>query len=106
MSEPTVVRTDDHLSTVSGTFYRAVGPGHEADVLRGSRIPGRYSPADAPKLYVSSSRDGVSAAMRAHSSPRSADLNVVTLLVEAQGVFDLRDPDVLASAGSNPGFGT
>lgn len=81
MSEPTVVKTDDVFSTVSGTFYRAVDPGHEADVLCGSRIPGRYSPADAPTLYVSSSRDGVSVAMRAHSSQRSTDLNVVTLLL-------------------------
>lgn len=99
MSGPTVVRTDGVLSTVNGTFYRAVDPAREGAVLRGSRTPGRYSPADAPTLYVSSSRNGVSVAMKAHLSQRPAKLHVVTLLVEADNVFDLRDSDALAIAG-------
>lgn len=51
---------------VSGVFYRAVDPRFLDSALTGSRVPGRYSSAEEPTLYLSSSPEGVQAAMIAH----------------------------------------
>jgi hypothetical protein len=66
LSEP-VVRTVGYLSTVSGSFYRAVVPGYEQDAISGSVRAGRYSRPHQPTLYLSFSKAAVTAAMMAHS---------------------------------------
>lgn len=82
---------------VTGIFRRAVDPAHRAEALAGSRLSGRYSCAQQPTLYLSSSPEGVSAAMTAHGGAR--DLSVLTFSVHAEDVVDLRDPAVLLTAG-------
>lgn len=77
--------------SVEGVFYRGIDPAYRQDALGGSRVAGRYSSPDRPTLYVSASLGGVRAAMVAHAPARSAALQVVTLDVAAQNIFDLRD---------------
>lgn len=66
--------------------------------IDGSRLPGRYSAAGQPTLYLSSSPAGVAAAMVAHSGAR-ANLALLAFNVQAESVFDLRDPVALRAAG-------
>lgn len=82
-----------------GTLHRAIDPAHRDAALAGSRNAGRYTRADEPTLYVSSSREGVAAAMVAHADGRSPDLEVVDVLVDADRIVDLRDATLLASLG-------
>lgn len=86
-------------STLRGTFYRAVDPEYLESAIAGSRSAGRYSRAQEPTLYLSSSVDGVRAAMIAHRNARSAALEVVEVDVEADGIVDLRDPGALTVHG-------
>ncbi|MDT0277225.1 RES family NAD+ phosphorylase [Blastococcus goldschmidtiae] len=100
---PALVAGDDPLArTVSGTFYRAVDPAHRAAALAGSRSAGRYSPADVPTLYLSASREGVAAAMLAHTGARIPALDVPAFAVAADRIVDLRAHEALRSAGIDP----
>jgi RES domain-containing protein len=82
-----------------GVFYRAVDPQFREHAIAGSRSAGRYSRPGQPTLYLSSSVDGVEAAMITHKSDRSSSLEVVNVEVEASDIFDLRDSYALASIG-------
>lgn len=84
---------------VRGRFHRAVDSRFRASALAGSRSPGRYSRADEPTLYLSSSVEGVEAAMAAHRGERAAALDVVEVDVVASRVVDLRDRSACAAAG-------
>lgn len=99
MDEPRVERVDGVWSQVRGGFSRAVDPEHRDRVLDGSRGPGRYSSAEQPTLYLSSSPEGVAAAMAAHHTAGSAGLLMVTVEVEAARIVDLRDRDARHRAG-------
>lgn len=93
----------DHLADViRGTFFRAIDPRFRDHALAGSLAAGRYSRAEQPTLYLSSSVDGVEAAMIAHADARPASLEIVTVSVEASGIVDLRDPSATAALGVDP----
>lgn len=79
------------LSAVQATFYRAIDPAYRATALTGSRSAGRYSRPDQPTLYLSSSLDGVRAALAAHLTQRAKNLEVLSLNVTADRLLDLRD---------------
>ncbi|WP_300345462.1 RES domain-containing protein [Nesterenkonia sp.] len=91
--------TSSLFTSVTGSFYRAIDPQHRASALQGSRSAGRYSRPDQPTLYLSSSPQGVQAAMIAHRHNRAAELDVIELGVEAGGIFDLRDAGARTRAG-------
>jgi len=99
--------TSPHLSAdanapfakVDGVFYRAVDPAYRDSALSGSRHPGRYSSTAQPTLYLSASRDGVAAAMRAHEDNRSGHLEIVSMHVAADRICDLRNASALAAMG-------
>lgn len=95
---PIVERGGDLRCRVTGLFHRAVDSTHRAAALSGSRLPGRYSAAGQPTLYLSSSPEGVAAAMVAHGGARG-DLIVMQFSVHAEGIVDLRDPEALLAAG-------
>lgn len=84
---------------IRGTFYRAIDPRFREFAIAGSRSAGRYSRAHEATLYLSSSVDGVEAAMIAHKDVRSTALEIVEVDVEASGIVDLRDASALESAG-------
>ncbi len=94
-----MVRRGQRFSAVSGTFYRAVDPEHHEAALSGARTPGRYSPPDAPALYLSSSVEGVKAAMIAHRDARTPQLHVIEVEVRAERILDLRDDAACRAAG-------
>lgn len=96
-----VENVDGVWSHVSGTFYRAVDPVFEHSALLGSRLPGRYSAANQPTLYLSSSTQGVDAALAAHTVGRVDQLNLLEFHVDAEKVVDLRDSAVLLALGVN-----
>lgn len=98
----TVTRVDALTSRVVGRCFRAVDPAHRHSALTGSRAAGRYSRADTPTLYLSSSPEGVAAAMIAHASARTPLLELVEVDVDAHGIVDLRDHAALAAAGIDP----
>lgn len=104
-----VTNTDSTFtSELRGTFYRAIDPSFREFAIAGSRSAGRYSRAHEPTLYLSSSVDGVEAAMIAHKDARSAALEIVEIEVEAAGI-DLADAvapwqDVVASGGTPPSW--
>lgn len=87
------------LIPVSGVFYRAVDPRFLDSALTGSRAPGRYSSAEEPTLYLSSSPEGVQAAMIAHRDERAPELETIEFSVEAERILDLRSPQARAWAG-------
>ncbi|SMG14306.1 RES family NAD+ phosphorylase [Agreia pratensis] len=87
------------VPTISGTFYRAIDPSFREFAIAGSRSAGRYSREHEPTLYLSSSIDGVEAAMIAHKEARSKAREIVELDVEAAGVVDLRDSNALEALG-------
>ena len=95
---PLVQPGADSRCTVAGVFHRAVDPAHRDQALDGSRLAGRYSAADQPTLYLSSSPQGVQAAMAAHGGARGG-LDVMTFDVHASGIVDLRDPTARSAAG-------
>ncbi|WIB00378.1 MULTISPECIES: RES family NAD+ phosphorylase [unclassified Curtobacterium] len=84
---------------VRGTFYRAIDPRFTQFAIAGSRTAGRYSRADEPTLYLSSSVEGVDAALIAHRDARASALEIIELDVEAAGIVDLRDPNALERIG-------
>lgn len=88
-----------YLHRIEDVFYRAVDPQHRDDALTGSRSAGRYSRADQPTLYLSSSREGVQAAMIKHRGDRAAVLEVIEVSVQADRIFDLRDACSREEAG-------
>jgi len=96
--EPVVERGEDLRCRVTGVFHRAVDGAHRAGALDGSRLPGRYSATGQPTLYLSSSVEGVAAAMVAHGGAQR-DLAVLRFSVQADGIVDLRDPSALAAVG-------
>ena len=99
--EPSVKLAGDVFSRVTGSFYRAVNPAHQDAPLLGSRLAGRYSEPTQPTLYLSSSPQGVDAAMLAHAQGRVDELVLLKFHVEAHNIVDLRDPAVLFAAGVN-----
>ena len=101
-TEPRVTQDNAVMRTVSGTFFRAVDPAYRDAALEGSRSAGRYSPPDVPTLYLSSSQDGVAAAMIAHANDRTPALEVLQFEVEADRIIDLRDHEALHSIGIDP----
>ena len=88
--------------TVRGTFYRAIDPRFRRQAIAGSRSVGRYSRSDEPTLYLSSSVEGVEAAMVAHRDARSSSLEILEIGVDASGIVDLRDPAAAAGLGIDP----
>lgn len=74
-----------------GTFYRAVDPQFREYATSGSRSAGRYSRASEPTLYLSSSVEGVEAAMIAHGGAGIPPREIVGIEVDASGIIDLRD---------------
>ncbi|GAB3552122.1 hypothetical protein GCM10027404_22280 [Arthrobacter tumbae] len=100
--EPVVIWESAVMRTVKGSFYRAVDPAYRGLALAGSRSAGRYSPPDVPTLYLSSSPEGVAAAMIAHTDDRTPDLEVLRFEVEASRIVDLRDHEALNSMGVSP----
>ncbi|WP_253183670.1 MULTISPECIES: hypothetical protein [unclassified Curtobacterium] len=74
------------MPAVRGRFLRAVDPRFREFALAGSRSAGRYSRADETTLYLSSSVDGVRAAMIAHNEARPDSLDIVAVDVEASGI--------------------
>lgn len=105
-----------------GTFYRAVDPRFRAYATCGSRSAGRYSRASEPTLYLSSSLEGVEAAMIAHGGAGVPSREIFEIEVEASGIIDLRDAaavkvlgldladaaapwqDIVASGGTPPSW--
>lgn len=67
------------MSTIRGAFHRAINPAFRKCAIAGSRAAGRYSRPEQPTLYLSSSVDGVEAAMVAHKNSRSACLRLLRL---------------------------
>lgn len=96
---PSVAPDGSGLARVRGTFHRAIDPAFRGSALAGSRSAGRYSRTEEPTLYLSSSRDGVAAAMVAHADDRSPALEVVEVHVDADRIVDLRDAATLARLG-------
>lgn len=84
-----------------GIFYRAVDPAFRAHAIAGSINPGRYSRSDQPTLYLSSSPEGVKAAMVAHKENRNESLSLVSVHVSAHHIFDLRNEVARNAAGIN-----
>lgn len=97
-AEPVIQRSGPLGCRVTGDFYRAVDAAYGAQALDGSRLDGRYSAAGQPTLYLSSSPEGVAAAMTAHGGARH-DLTVLTFNVEADRIVDLRDHHALLALG-------
>ncbi|ALB54153.1 FIG00553507: hypothetical protein [Cronobacter universalis NCTC 9529] len=83
---------------IEGIFYRAIDPAYRHFALSGSRAAGRYSRGDQPTLYLSSSPQGVEAAMQAHRDNR-ASLEIIKVSVVAEKIFDLRNTDAVIAAG-------
>lgn len=100
--EPAVTREGAVMRAVTGVFYRAVDPTYRDTAIAGSRSAGRYSPPDVPTLYLSSSPEGVAAAMIAHVDDRTPDLEVLQFEVKANRIVDLRDHEALDSVGVSP----
>ena len=100
--QPVVSWESALMRTVEGSFYRAVDPAYRDAALAGSRAAGRYSPPEVPTLYLSSSPEGVAAAMIAHTDERTPGREVLQFNVEANRIVDLRDHEALKSAGISP----
>lgn len=95
-----IVTRNEHRCRVTGVCYRAVDSDHRTSALDGSRLPGRYSAAGQPTLYLSSSPEGVAAAVAAHGGMRE-NLTVLRFSVDADDIVDLRDPAALTASGVN-----
>lgn len=91
--------TPSPFTTVAGTFHRAVDARFTDDALRGSRSAGRYSPPETPTLYLSSSPEGVDAAMVAHTDTTTPPRALLAFDVQAERIVDLRDADALTALG-------
>jgi RES domain-containing protein len=91
--------SDMMFTDVKGIFYRAIDPEYRVYSLSGSRSAGRYSSSTQPTLYLSSSREGVDAAMKSRNGNRSSRLEVVTVHVVAKQIVDLRNSFALSAMG-------
>ena len=92
--------TSDIIFTeVEGIFFRAIDPAYRGYALSGSRSAGRYSSSAQPTLYLSSSREGVDAAMQSHKGSRSSALEVLGVHVTATKIVDLRNALALGEIG-------
>jgi RES domain-containing protein len=102
-SPEVAVSTQDSMfiPVLRGIFYRAIDPQFREYAIIGSRSAGRYSRPAEPTLYLSSSIDGVEAAMIAHKDSRSTSLKILEIEVEATGILDLRNPSAVAEIGIN-----
>ncbi|MBY6256078.1 RES domain-containing protein [Phytobacter diazotrophicus] len=89
----------NYLTDIDGVFYRAIDPAYRHFALSGSRAPGRYSDSHQPTLYLSSSPEGVEAAMQSHSDNRSQNLEIVRVSVSTDKIIDLRNAEALFAAG-------
>lgn len=89
----------DLFTHISGVFYRSMIREHLGFAVSGSVRPGRYSRADQPSLYLSATREGVEAAMIAHTAGATPDRVIVPISVEAGHIFDLRDTIACGKAG-------
>lgn len=87
------------FTRVEGVFHRSISAGHRDRVLDGSAQPGRYSRLNETSLYLSSSREGVEAAMTAHTRDGGPERVIVPVRVMADRIFDLRDLGACAKAG-------
>lgn len=87
------------MTDIDGVFYRAIDPAYREFALSGSTGPGRYSNGHQPALYLSSSPEGVEAAMKAHAGNRSANLVMIKVRVVADKILDLRNADAVSAAG-------
>ena len=103
MTDAPRVRRTGRLSSVAGTFFRAVDRDHVAAALDGSRVHGRYSRSDQPTLYLSASPAGVRAAMVAHQRSTDNPREVVAFRVDGEAIFDLRDRASIAEARAQAG---
>ncbi|MGV8880801.1 MAG: RES family NAD+ phosphorylase [Rhodoglobus sp.] len=99
---PEVHRDESPLVSVHGLFFRAVDPDYTGEALSGSRSAGRYSAAGVPTLYLSSSPEGVAAAMIEHTTERAHALQVLPFGVSATHIADLRDDEAMARIGVSP----
>ncbi|MGA0615877.1 RES family NAD+ phosphorylase [Paracoccus sp. KR1-242] len=90
---------DEMFRNVKGVFFRAVDANYLATGLSGSRRAGRYSRADQPTLYLSSSPEGVEAAMMAHGSDHDHQRQLIQVSVSAHRILDLRDERARFLAG-------
>jgi RES domain-containing protein len=95
---PQVSKQSEIFSRVDGVFYRAIDPRYAEHAISGSRTAGRYSARNQPTLYLSSSIEGVEAAMIAHAGGRSTTLETIALAVRAERIFDMRDVDARKAA--------
>lgn len=86
-----------------GTFYRAADPRFREYATSGSRSVGRYSRAGEPTLYLSSSLEGVEAALIAHGGAGNGagtpSREILEIEVEASGIIDLRDAAAVDALG-------
>ena len=87
------------VPVLHGTFYRAIDSRFMDHAITGSRSAGRYSRPDEPTLYLSSSIDGVEAALIAHNDARSSSRAILEIEVEATGIVDLRSASALKELG-------
>ena len=87
------------FTAVAGAFYLAVDARLVDSLLRGSRSAGRYSPPDTLTYYLSSSPQGVDAAMVAHTDATTPPHELLTFDVQAERIVDLRDAEALAALG-------
>jgi RES domain-containing protein len=101
-AKPLVERDGTYFTAVRGTFYRAVDPEYREDALAGSRTAGRFSPPDVPTLYVSSSPEGVEAAMIAHIEAGTPPREVLAFDIVACRIADLRDRTAMTALGVDP----
>lgn len=98
MDVPEVEPVDAQWCRVSGVFFRGVDPQHRDQTISGSRLAGRYSSPEQPTLYLSSSEEGVAAALVAHADARAV-LTTIPVEVDAAQILDLRDAQARRSAG-------
>lgn len=89
----------EFLTRIDGLFYRAADPAFREYALSGSVTAGRYSAVSQPTLYLSSSPEGVEAAMLAHRTQRAPASEILCIRVAANNIFDLRDTHALQYAG-------
>lgn len=99
MTSPQVLPGSGIFHFVHGVFYRAVDAMFWDKALGGSRAAGRYSTAEQPTLYLSSSKEGVEIAMTAHRNERPSELKVVSVEVVSSRILDLRDAAACRAAG-------
>jgi RES domain-containing protein len=99
ISMPQVTKSLAPFVQVTGTFFRAVADWPKVDPIAGSIAEGRYSRADQKTLYVSSSAEGVLAAMEDHPLPDGETRSIWSLFVDAGRIADLRDDAVFQAIG-------